>query len=506
MEGKVYLVGAGPGDEGLITVKGLKAIKEADVILYDYLVNERLLAEARDSAELIFVGKKAHNHYCTQAEINQLLIEYAREGKIVTRLKGGDPFVFGRGGEEARELARENLRFEIIPGITSAIAGPAYAGIPVTHRNISSSVAFVTGHEASGKGESGINWNELATGVDTLVILMGVGNLPEIVSKLLEAGRDVDTPVALIRCGTKGGQETLVGSLDNIVAKVREVNFKPPAIIIVGDVVNLRAELNWFETRPLFGKSIVVTRPARQATSFCNSLREAGANVIKAPAIKILPPEDYSQLDEKLEKLASYDWVVFTSVNGVKYVIERLFDLGKDVRSFAGVKLGAIGSETAAQLRKNGLQVDYLPDEYVSEAIIQGFKGQDLTGKKFLLPRADIARKKLQKGLEDLGAVVDNVTAYRIIRGDNNNVLIAKLRANEVDLVTFTSSSTVHNFIQGLANDYQQLLKGVKIACIGPITAQTVEEYGLEVDIVAGEYTVKGLLTAIQDYYKSLEG
>ncbi|GAB6137080.1 uroporphyrinogen-III C-methyltransferase [Halanaerobaculum tunisiense] len=501
MSGKVYLVGAGPGDEELITVKGQRVIKEADVILYDRLANNKLLAYASEEAELFYVGKKATSHYCSQEEINQLLVSKAQAGKIVTRLKGGDPFVFGRGGEEATVLAESGVEFELVPGITSPISVPAYAGIPLTHRDFNSSVAFVTGHQAANK-EDAINWNKLATGVGSLVILMGVGNLPNIVPQLISAGRDPQTPVALIRWGTRANQETLVGTLENIVAKVEEAEFKPPAIIIVGDAVELRTKLNWFETKPLFGQQIVVTRPAKQAQGFCHQLAREGAEVVKAPAIKIVPPEDYAPLDEKLQQLNKYDWAIFTSVNGVKYVLERLFDLGKDVRALAGIKLGAIGSKTAAELESYGLKVDYIPEDYVSESILDGFADQDLTGQRFLLPRANIARPALQDGLEELGAQVDNITAYRTIQGAGNEELIQKLKKETVDLVTFTSSSTVRNFVALLEGDYQQLLAGVKLACIGPITASTAREFGLEVDIIADKYTIEGLTAAIKKYCK----
>ncbi|AGB41203.1 uroporphyrin-III C-methyltransferase [Halobacteroides halobius DSM 5150] len=502
MLGKVYIIGAGPGDEGLITAKGLKIIKQADVILYDRLANPKLLNQAQEEAQLFYVGKKAGEHYRTQTEINQLLIEQAQAGKLVARLKGGDPFIFGRGGEEATTLVEAGIEFEIIPGITSPIAVPAYAGIPLTHRDFNSSVAFVTGHESPTKDQSQVNWSQLATGVGSLVILMGVRKLPQIVPQLIDAGRDRQTPVALVRWGTRAKQETLVGTLENIVSKVEEANFKPPAIIIVGEVVKLRKKLNWFEKKELFGKSIVVTRPQKQAQDFCQSLATAGAKVIEAPAIEIKPPVDYQELDNKLEQLKSYDWVIFTSVNGVKYVIERLFSLGEDVRALAGVKLCAIGSKTAAKLKSYGLRVDYIPEDYVSESILAGFSEQDLTSKKFLLPRANLARAALKEGLLDLGAEVDNITAYQTVEGSGNNQVIKRLKEGEIDLITFTSSSTVRNFMNGLGSNYKKLLRGVDIACIGPITAGTARKYGLTVEIIANEYTIAGLTEAIKKYYR----
>jgi uroporphyrinogen III methyltransferase/synthase len=501
MAGKVFLVGAGPGDEGLITVKGLNAIKEADVILYDRLANHKLLEYSKDSAELFYVGKSAKNHYRTQEEINQLLIKQAQGGKVVTRLKGGDPFIFGRGGEEAQELLKAGVEFEIVPGITSPISVPAYAGIPLTHRDFNSSIALVTGHEDPTKEETNVDWNKLATTVGTIVILMGVGNLPKIVPQLLEGGRDPKTPVALIRWGTRPKQETLVGTLENIVDKVRAANFKAPAIIVVGKVVKLREELNWFEKKSLFGKRIVVTRPTKQAKGFCRALAQEGAEVIEAPAIEIAPPESYQGLDDALKRIDSYDWIVFTSINGVEAFMKRLFELSKDVRFLSSVKFCAIGPKTAGRLKDYGLIVDYLPEDYVSEGILEGFSIRDISDQKFLLPRADIARELLKEGLEKLGAKVDNVVAYRTIQEEGNEELVDRLVEGDVDLITFTSSSTVDSLIKGLGNDYQELLKEVEIACIGPITAKTAENYGLEVTIIAKEYTIEGLLEAIKDYY-----
>jgi uroporphyrinogen III methyltransferase/synthase len=499
--GKVYLVGAGPGDEGLITVRGLELIKQADIILYDRLSNDRLLTQAGEKTELIYVGKKAGDHSYTQEEINQLLVTKAEQGKQVVRLKGGDPFVFGRGGEEAAVLAEAGVEFEIVPGITSAVSVPAYAGIPVTHRDFSSSVAFVTGHQAATKEESSVNWKQLASGVETLVILMGVGNLAKIADKLTAAGRTPETPVALVRWGTRSEQEVISGTLDNIAAKVRAADFKPPAVIIVGEVVKLKDKLDWFSVGPLAGKNIVVTRPPKQAASFCQLLAEKGANPLKAPAIEIKPPASYDQLDESLQQVGSYDWIIFTSVNGVRYTLERLFELDQDARALGEVKLGAIGAKTAARLKNYGLQADYVPEEYVSEAVVEGFSSQDLTGQKFLLPRANIARPALQDGLAKLGAQVDNVTAYQTIAGAGSEQIRDKLTAGEVDVVTFTSSSTVRNFLAGLGDDYQELLQGVKIACIGPITAGTAREQGLNVEIVAEEYTIEGLMAAMEEHY-----
>ncbi|WP_027338872.1 uroporphyrinogen-III C-methyltransferase [Halonatronum saccharophilum] len=503
MSGKVYLVGAGPGDEGLITLKGLEAIKKADVILYDRLANPNLLKYKKKGSELFYVGKKAGNHYRTQEEINRLLIDKAKEGKTIARLKGGDPFVFGRGAEEGEELLAGGVQFEVVPGITSPISVAAYGGIPLTHREWSSSFTVVTGHEDPTKEESALDWSNLARFKGTLVILMGVRNLPKIAERLMKEGRNPKTPVALIRWGTRANQETMVGDLKNIAQKVEEANFKAPAIIVIGDVVNLREKLNWFESKPLFGKKIVVTRPKDQKDSFTKCLSREGAKVIEAPAIKIGPPENKKPLEEALRKVSSYHWIIFSSVNCVKRFMKRLFESGQDVRALGGVKLSAIGPKTAEELTKYGFRADYIPNDYVIESILEGFSKEDTKGKRFLLPRANLGREALEVGLKDLGAQVDNVVAYRTLMGEGNPKLKDMLEKKEIDLLTFTSSSTVDNLIKPLGEDYKELMEGVEVACIGPITAQRAREHGLEVGIVAEEYTVDGLFDAIMEYYSN---
>ncbi|MCK8824446.1 uroporphyrinogen-III C-methyltransferase [Fuchsiella alkaliacetigena] len=497
--GKVFLVGAGPGDPKLISVRGLEAIQQAEVVVYDYLANPRLLAEASEEAEFIYVGKKAGDHTYSQEEINDIIIAKAQAGNIVTRLKGGDPFIFGRGGEEAEYLREHGVDFEIVPGITSPIAVPAYAGIPLTHRDFNSSVAFVTGHEDPTKEESNLDWEKLSTATGTLVFLMGVGNLANNVEQLKKHGRAAETPVTLIRWGTTPKQETVVGTLDNIVEKVEAARLKPPAITVVGEVVSLREKLQWFDNKPLFGQRILVTRSRTQASKLSKQLYELGAEPVECPAIKIVAPEDFAPLDSALAEADQYDWVVFTSVNGVKAVRNRLKELGKDVRAFGEAKIAAIGSKTAQEVENSGLRVDYIPKKYVAESIIEGL-ADDLSGQKFLLPRADIAREALEAGLKEKGAIVDNVTAYRTVTGEGNEEALRMIEEQEVDIVTFTSSSTVKNFVKMLGDrDYQQLLEEVKIACIGPITAATARDLDLEVDVVAEEYTIEGLVEAILD-------
>jgi len=388
MKASVYLVGAGPGDPGLITVKGRECIQNADVIIYDYLASPALLKHARKSAELIYVGKKGGDHTLSQEEINKLIVEKAKAGGIVCRLKGGDPYIFGRGGEEAEVLFNDGIGFEIVPGVTSAIAAAAYAGIPLTHRKLASTVAFVTGHEDPQKEETGIDWSSLATGIGTLVFFMGVKNLPNISKSLIEHGKPPQTPVALIRWGTTPAQKTVTGTLETIVEKARAAGLKAPAIIVVGDVVNLRPSLKWFEDRPLLGKKIVVTRAREQASDLVRLLAGQGAECLEYPTIKIMPPEDPKPLAQAVRNLSVYDWIVFTSVNGVIYFFEQLFADGKDVRALGQLQTAAIGPATAERLREYGLTSDIVPETYRAESVVKAFEKVKLRGKKILLCHA----------------------------------------------------------------------------------------------------------------------
>ncbi len=504
--GKVYLIGAGPGDPGLITVKGLNCIQNADVVVYDYLASPSLLAEALPHAEIIYVGKKGGDHTLSQDKINLLIAEKAKEGKTVARLKGGDPFIFGRGGEEAEILVREGVAFEIVPGVTSAIAAPAYAGIPLTHREFTSTLALVTGHEDPEKNASSINWACLAAGVGTLVFLMGVKNLPQIVHHLVLHGKSPQTPVALVQWGTTARQRTVSGTLETIVERVTAAKLSSPAIIVVGEVVSLREKLKWFETRPLFGKTVVVTRAREQASDLVKSLTDLGANCLEFPTIQVGPPDDWSALDAALDCLPSYDWVVFTSVNGVKYFFERLFARGLDVRALGHIRTAAIGPVTAQHLRRFGLKSDIIPESYRAESVVDAFKAESITGNKILLPRAKEARPVLPDELTKMGAVVDEVTVYRTRQvRDHADALIQLLEDRQVDLVTFTSSSTVTNFMallpSGRAGD---LLKNVTLASIGPITTATAAELGLEMNITAQTYTIPGLCEAVTEFYGRL--
>ncbi|MCP5003127.1 MAG: uroporphyrinogen-III C-methyltransferase, partial [Planctomycetes bacterium] len=364
----VYLVGAGPGDPGLITVKGMSCIKKADVVVYDYLVSKSLLKNVRRDAEIIYVGKKGSSHTMEQEDINQLLADKAKENKIVTRLKGGDPYVFGRGGEEGIVLKEQNIPFEVVPGITAAIATPAYAGIPVTHRSYTSTFGLITGHEDPTKDQSEIDWERLSTGIGTLTFYMGIKNLPNIVEQLTSHGRSPDTPAAVIRWGTTTSQKTVVGTLANIVEKAKDI--KPPAITIVGDVVKLRDQLNWFETRPLFGKTIVVTRSRDQASEFSDMLFDLGAEVIEFPVISITGPDNFEPLDKEIKDLGSTDWIIFTSVNGVDSFFQRIFDLGGDVRDLKGVRICSIGPATTERVKEFHVKVDCQPPKYVAESVV----------------------------------------------------------------------------------------------------------------------------------------
>ncbi|TAK28761.1 MAG: uroporphyrinogen-III C-methyltransferase [Chloroflexota bacterium] len=510
--GIAYLIGSGPGDPGLITVKGLDCLRRADVILYDRLIASSLLDEAPARAERIFVGKESGRHIMPQHEISALLVRLVAEGKVVARLKGGDPVLFGRGGEEAEALAEAGLPFEIVPGVTSAIGAPTYAGIPLTHRSFASTLAIVTGHEDPSKPGTRIDWRAL-TDIGTLVVLMGHKKLPSIVAQLLEHGRTPETPIALVQWGTHNRQRVLVSTLSDVIEEVRRVNLGSPMVAVVGEVVNLREKLRWFDNRPLFGKRVLVTRAKEQAGTLSALLERHGAEPVEFPVIQMVPPDDLTPLDTAMLGAARYDWVVFTSVNGVKAVIDRLYVLQKDVRVFGSSQLCAIGPATANELGRHGLRPDLMPKEYVAESILESIG--DVAGQHVLLPRADIAREALAVELAKRGAQVDEVVAYRTIpSGAAGDTIRAMLVQGELDIITFTSSSTVRNFMAALEggktdNEPGQgsaalgpLLAGVKIACIGPITAQTIAEYGLTVHIQAREYTIPGLVDAILEAEK----
>jgi uroporphyrinogen III methyltransferase / synthase len=502
----IYLVGSGPGDPGLSTLKGLQVLQEADAVVYDRLAPESLLQYAKPGAELIYVGKKpGDDQAMRQEEINALLVDLGRGGKTVVRLKGGDPFVFGRGGEEALALIEAGLPFEVVPGVTSGIAAPAYAGIPVTHRSVSTSVAFVTGHEDPTKGRSDVDWARVAKAADTLVLYMGVGRLREISAGLVSAGRSPGTPVAVIRWGTVPEQRTITGTLEDIADKVEEANLKPPAITVVGDVVALReAGLDWYERRPLFGRRVVVTRARAQAGELSVELEKRGAEVLEFPTIEVRPPDDLGPLDAAIRDLDSFDWLVFTSVNGVEAFVERLERHGLDLRAVPrDAKVAAIGPATAQRVREAGLRVDVVPREFRAEALIGELAGDSLAGKKVLIPRALVAREILPEKLREAGAEVAVPPAYESVpSSEGADGLARRLEAGEVDCVTFTASSTVENFVGAFGEEEaRRLLLGTRVACIGPITADTARRRGIRVDVEAREYTIPGLVEAVVDLF-----
>jgi uroporphyrinogen III methyltransferase / synthase len=503
--GKVFLVGAGPGDPGLITVKGRECIARADVIIYDHLANPVMLDWAEGRAERIYVGKRGGKHTMSQEDINALIVSKSREGKMVVRLKGGDPFIFGRGGEEAEVLAGEGIAFEVVPGITSAIAVPAYAGIPLTHRDYTSTVAFVTGHEDPCKTQSSIDWDRLATGVGTLVFLMGVGNLDKIASRLTAGGRSPETPAAVIRQGTTSSQRAIVGTLSNISKLAEEQHMKPPAVIVVGEVVGLHDTLGWFEKRPLFGRRILVTRARAQASGFLSMLQELGAECIEFPTIEVVPPESWDVVDHAIDSLESFDWLLFTSANGVEFFLSRLAHAEKDIRDLKGLRIAAIGPKTAAVLDTLGVHADLVPGEYRAEATAAALKERGISGARILLPRAAEARDVLPVELRAAGSEVIVAPVYKTIRPRQNIDRVRKLLADgEIDAVTFTSSSTVTNFIgmfDGEEARLREWMKWIAVACIGPVTADTARGKGLDVAFTADTYTVEALCRGLVSYF-----
>ncbi len=486
MSGKVYLVGAGPGDPGLITVRGLDVLRSADVIFYDHLAPVSLLADARTEAERIYVGKKRADHHRTQDEINALIIERAQAGATVVRLKGGDPFIFGRGGEEGEALYAAGVRFEVVPGVSSATGAAAYAGIPLTHRSKTSAITFVTGHDVDG-----IDWTKIGH-AETLVIFMGLTTFGEIGKKLIAGGRPADTPAAAIRWGTRPDQQTIVGTISDLPERVAEADLKPPALVIVGEVVSLREELDWFERLPLFGQRVVLTRAEEQSAESAEQLRRLGADVVVAPTIEIQEPSSWDPIDAAIDALETYDWLIFTSRNGVDRFLNRLDSSARDLRAIRG-RLAAIGSATAEALAEARLKVDCVPTEFVAESLLEALD-DDLTGKKVLIARAEVAREVLPEELRRRGAQVDVAPAYRTVVPDGSH-LREVLAAKSPDWITFTSSSTVRHFVEMVGVD---TLRDIRIASIGPITSQTIREYGLEPTVEASPHTMDGLIAAIR--------
>lgn len=504
----VYLVGAGPGDPDLITVRGRTVLAAADVVVYDYLANDALLKLAPPAAQLIFVGKKGFSEHVTQTEINACLIEKATESEraVVVRLKGGDPFVFGRGGEEALALANEGIPFEVIPGVTAGVASPAYAGIPVTHRGIASSVTFVTGHETPEKEESALNWQHLAHGADTLCFYMGIRNLPLIASRLMEAGRGPETPVALVRWGSLPLQEVLTSTLSRVAEDARAADFQAPAIIVVGDVVELRDKLAWFERRPLHGRRIAVTRASAQASDTVAQLTAEGADVFEFPTIRVEHLGMTERVVRAIDELPSYDWVVFTSKNGVDAFFTDLDARGLDARAFGRAHIAAIGPATVAALEGRHLHADLMPDRYVAEEAAAALIATGIHGKRVLIPRAETAREVLPDLLREAGAATDVVAVYRTVADDTAQAgeFADQLQQGAIDAVTFTSSSTVRNCVElltracGSESKACNLLNSTKLFSIGPVTSATLAERGLHPTAEAERYTIDGLMAVLR--------
>ena len=499
MPGKVYLVGAGPGDPGLITMKGARCLEQAQVVLYDRLLDPSLLDLAPESARRVFVGKERDRQAMSQSEINQFLVNEGNAGNVVVRLKGGDPFVFGRGGEEALALAKNGVSFEVVPGVTSAVAAPAYAGIPLTHRGVASCFTVVSGSEDPSKPNSSVNWEALARTGGTLVVLMGWQPLQSIFDTLIKEDMSPHTPVALVQWGTWPQQATVTGTLENAVALGKTAGLRPPVAAVIGPVADLRQELSWFDQRPLFGKKVLITRSRTQASQFRLLLEELGAQPVEIPAIQTVDLEDFTELDSALFRLGEFQWAIFASINAVDSVFERLRLLGKDSRAFGGVKVGAIGPATSNALADRGITPDFVPSRSVSEVVLSELEGMDWTGVPVLLPVADIGRDALARGLSQRGAKVERIAAYRTIPTDGMAEKARSTLEQNVDFVTFTSSSTVQNLLNMLDGD-RKALERSKIACIGPTTATTAEQMGLRVDLVAPVHTVQGLVDALVEH------
>ncbi len=498
--GKVYLVGAGPGDAGLITVRGLECLQRADVIVYDNLVNPALLRNARADAELIFAGKMAKKHTLTQEETNVLLVEKGKAGKVVCRLKGGDPYVFGRGGAE--ELRQAGIPFEVVPGISSSIAAAAYAGIPVTHRAVATAFMVITGHEDPTKPESQVDWASVAKFFGTRVILMGVERIGVIAGELMKHGCPGETPVAMVHRGTTGQQRSITGTLATIADVAAKAELKPPAVTIIGEVVRLRETLNWFEQRPLFGKRIVVTRSREQASDLVRQLNELGADVLEIPTIRIQPPQKLAPLREAIKTIGTYDWLVFTSPNGVEAFFREFFKMHQDIRDLGALKIAAIGVVTSAKLAALHLEVNLQPEEFTGEALLAQFhKDISCENLNFLLPRADLADERLARGLEDLGGIVDDIDAYETVPDpEDRSGHRARLLEEGANLVTFTSSSTVNNFCKLVeVPALRAKFPAMRFVSIGPQTTKAAQENGLAIAAEAPVHTIPGLVDVIME-------
>ncbi len=496
---KVYLVGAGPGDPGLITLKGRRALERADVILYDHLASDRLLDYARSSAQRIYVGKKRAQHEHTLEEIAAMMIEHARRGHIVVRLKGGDPFIFGRGGEEMEALAAAGIPFEIVPGVTTPLGVAAYTGVPLTHREHTSAVTFVTGHSVAA-----IDWSRVGS-VETIVLFMGLVNFREIARELIAHGRSPGTPAMAVRWATRTDQKTIAGTLETLADLIDKEVLKPPATIVIGEVVSLRDRFNWFERLPLFGKKVLVTRDQGQSPLLAEPLEELGAEILFVPVIEIADASEASLLDQAIQRLDAYDWLIFTSANGVRHFVEALDKSDRDLRALRA-KICTIGPATRAAVEALHLRVDIMPKEYVAESLLEALAGEDLRGKRVLLPCAAVARDLVPVALAERGALVDVVEAYRTIMPLDAPARAREALARKPDWITFTSSSTVKNLVAALGETGSEVLRdfqrsGGRIASIGPITSATARSFGLTIDAEADPHTIEGLVSAIAAHH-----
>jgi uroporphyrinogen III methyltransferase/synthase len=499
-KGKVFLVGAGPGDAGLITVRGAEVLGRADVVVFDALINPALLALAPAGAERIFGGKRAAEHAISQEDLNRLLVTKAREGKTVVRLKGGDPYVFGRGGEEAAELAGADIPFEVVPGVSSVTAALNYAGIPLTHREHASSFTVITGHEDPEKPVSAVDYARLATHPGTTVVLMGAEKIAEITGRLVTEGAAASTPAAMVQWGTTGRQRTVTGTLSTIAAEAAKAGLGAPAITVIGGVVTERSRLNWFEKRPLHSKRVVVTRTREQASQLATQLQDLGAEVLEVPTIRIAPPTDLQALVESVTGIGEYDWLVFTSPNGVTTYFDYFFKAFRDIRDLGNIRIAAVGPATAAKLAELHLVVDAMPAEYVASKISAAIAAvETIENLRFLVVRAEVANPDLPKRLEELGGIVDDVACYRTVaETEDLNGAAATLVEAGADWVTFTSASTVENFhtrfdLPGLRRKFP----GLRTASIGPETSKALKALGLEPDVEAREHNIPGLVAAL---------
>lgn len=499
-KGIVFLVGAGPGAPDLITLRGMECLKNADVVVYDYLANEQLLSSAPGHAERIYAGKIGGRHNQDQDEINRQLIASALEGKTVVRLKGGDPFIFGRGGEECEALYSAGIPFEVVPGVTAAVGAAAFSGIPLTHRDFTGSVTFITGQEGKEKDTPP---EHQASGSGTLVFYMGVTSLRKNMDALLAEGRNPDTPVALVRWATTPAQQVITGTISGIADKAEAVSFKPPAVTIVGEVVKLHEKLKWYDTRPLSGKKIIVTRASEQSGELSTLLSSSGATVYECPTIRLMPPESWDSFDSAVTGLPDTDWVIFTSVNAVRFFFDRIEERGLDSRILGQCRICAVGSKTGEALRPFGIRPDLLPAVFTAEGIIETFSGIDIKGAKILYPHADLARDVIVSQLSLMGAEVTAPIAYRNVLPERlcPETLLA-LERRTIDCIIFTASSTAVNMSNLLGNDlFTDMLKGVAVASIGPITSSTCRDLGLKVDIQPETYTLTALTDAIKTYF-----